>query len=64
MQQYFHPNNIHFQNDRNIPISKYRLTAVVDGLQELVKVILVITINLIFFLIYWHTLICFVVFLG
>ena len=46
MQQFFYPNNMHFQNGRNIPISSDRLTAVVDGLQELLKVILKFVINL------------------
>jgi hypothetical protein len=64
MQQLFYPNNMHFQNDRNIPISTDRLTAVVDGLQELVKVILMINLNLKSLSIYWHSLICFVVLLG
>ena len=36
-----------------------RLTAVVDGLQELLKVILVINLNLNLLSIYWHSLICF-----
>ena len=59
MQQFFYPNNMHFQNGRNIPISSDRLTAVVDGLQELLKVILVINLNLNLLSIYWHSLICF-----
>ncbi len=59
----FYPNSMHFQNDMNIPISTDRLTAVVDGLQELVKVILVIKFNVNLVSIYWHSLICFVVFL-
>ena len=46
MQQFFYPNNMHFQNGRNILISSDRLTAVVDGLQELLKVILKFVINL------------------
>ena len=59
MQQFFYPNNMHFQNGRNIPISSFRLTAVVDGLQELLKVIFVINLNLNLLSIYWHSLICF-----
>jgi hypothetical protein len=50
---------MHFQNGRNIPISSFRLTAVVDGLQELLKVIFVINLNLNLLSIYWHSLICF-----
>jgi hypothetical protein len=64
MQQFFYPNNMHFQNDRNILISTDRLTAVVDGLHELAKVILAVELNLNLLSIYWHSLICFVVFLG
>lgn len=59
MQQFFYPHNMHFQNGRNIPISSFRLTAVVDGLQELLKVIFVINLNLNLLSIYWHSLICF-----
>ncbi len=46
MQQSVFPNDMHFQNDRNVPISTDRLLAVVDRLQELVKVIVVIKLNL------------------
>jgi hypothetical protein len=59
MQQFFYPHNMHFQNGRNIPISSFRLTAVVDELQELLKVIFVINLNLNLLSIYWHSLICF-----
>ena len=41
-----------------------RLTAVVDGLQELLKVILVINLNLNLLSIYWHPLICFGCFMN
>jgi hypothetical protein len=64
VQQFIYPNNMHFQNDRNIPIRTERSTAVVDGLQEPVKVILVIKLNLNLLSVYWHSLTCFVVFLG
>ncbi len=54
MQQSFYPNDMHFQNDRNIPSSTERLPVVVDW--QLVKVIRVINLNLNLLSIYCHSL--------
>jgi hypothetical protein len=53
---FFYPIDIYFQNDRKSPTSKEMSPVVVDGLQKLVRVvILVIKLNLL--TIYCHSLI-------
>ena len=51
----FYPVDICFRNDRNTPMSKEMSPVIVNGLQELVKVILVTKLNSLS--IYWNSLI-------